>query len=418
MNAPVEPARMQRSLSFLTDSIRERAQRLAAERQHAAAAVEYQVLIDIDPTDVQSGLRLAHQLVEAGQHARASDEYLRLSGVYARLGHERRAMTVALQALRLEPSRVVRQRLAPLVASLGKEAAELCEQVSRIHLIAGRPEEARDVLRLLVEADPTQLARRMRLAELDLAQGRTAEAIAELRIVADGLRSHGRTEELVRVLEMMQAHGGPDESVLRELATVYMRCGELRRALSKLEVLHRLVPTDRVALERLARVHASLGRLQLCTRMLERLAILIEEQADRGELRAMLRRAASWSSETSFQQALEALGVRCLRAGGIAGGVVATELRTSTAEPRAPRMAGSRIAARRRGTPPPPLPRWTRRQGRPATVATMVPAIVSMMVTGELHVLDPADAELLPDDAILLADGEVARPGPEVLVAE
>ena len=86
MNAPVEPARMQRSLSFLTDSIRERAQRLAAERQHAAAAIEYQVLIDIDPSDVHAGLRLAHQLVEAGQHARASDEYLRLAGIYARFG--------------------------------------------------------------------------------------------------------------------------------------------------------------------------------------------------------------------------------------------------------------------------------------------------------------------------------------------
>lgn len=415
MNAPVEPARVHRSLSFLTDSIRERAQRLAAERQHAAAAVEYQVLIDIDPTDVQSGLRLAHQLVEAGQHARASDEYLRLSGLYARLGHERRAMTVALQALRLEPSRVVRQRLAPLVASLGKDAAELCEQVSRIHLLAGRPEEARDVLRLLVEADPTQLARRLRLAELDLAQGRTAEAIAELRIVADGLRSHGRTEELVRVLEMMHAHGGPDEGVLRELATVYMRCGELRRALSKLEALHRLVPTDRVALERLARVHASLGRLQLCTRLLERLALLIEEQADRGELRAMLRRAASWSSETSFQQALEDLGVRCLRPGGIAGTeprAAMPDHRATPGESRSPRM--TRIITRRRNTPPPPLPRWMRRQGRPSSLSTMV--------TGELHVLDAMDAELLPDDAVLPAEGEGTRssrePGPEVLVAE
>ena len=277
------------------------------------------------------------------------------------------------------------------MASLGKEAAELCEQVSRIHLIAGRPEEARDVLRLLVEADPTQLARRMRLAELDLAQGRTAEAIAELRIVADGLRSHGRTEELVRVLEMMQAHGGPDESVLRELATVYMRCGELRRALCKLEALHRLVPTDRVALERLARVHASLGRLQLCARMLERLAILIEEQADRGELRAMLRRAASWSSEASFQHALEALGVKCLRPGGLTG----SEPRAAMPEPRSPRMSGTRIVTRRRSTPPPPLPRWMRRQGRPG---------VSTMVVGELHVLDAVDAELLPDDAALLPD--------------
>lgn len=389
MTDHIEHARGHRSLSFLTDSIRERAQRLAVEGHHAAAAIELQVLIDIDPTDVHAGLRLAHQLIEAGQPARAADEYLRLAGIYARLGHERRAMTVALQALRLEPSRAVRQRLAPLVAALGPAAAEICEQVSRIHLVAGRPEEARDVLRLLVEADPTQGARRMRLAELDLAQGRTAEAIAELRIVADGLRTHGRTEELVRVLEMMHAHGGSDELVLRELAAVYMRCGQPRRALVKLEALHRLVPNDRVTLERLARVHASLGRLQLCSRLLERLAVLIDEQTDRGELRAMLRRAASWSTEASFQQALEELGVRCLREGGISQ----PEPRTlAMAEARSTRVVGARPGARRRNAPP-PLPRWMRRPGRLTAVA------------GELHVLDVLDAELLSDDAVLLPDG-------------
>jgi len=207
-------------------------------------------------------------------------------------------------------------------------------------------------------------------------------------------------------------HGGPDEAVLRELATIYMRCGELRRALAKLEALHRLAPTDRVALERLARVHASLGRLQLCTRLLERLAVLIDEQADRGELRAMLRRVASWSSEASFQHALEDLGIKCLRPGGITGSeprATMPEPRTM-AESRSPRMIGSRSIARRRGTPPPPLPRWMRRQGRLATVATTV--------VGELHVLDAMDAVLLPDDAVLLPDGEVARPESQVLVAE
>lgn len=386
----VEPARAPRSLSFLTDSVRERAQRLAAEGQHAAAASEYQVLTDIDPTDVHAGLRLAHQLARAKQPARAADEYLRLAGVYARLGHERRATTVALQALRLEPSRAVRQRLAPLVAELGRAAADICEQVSRIHLVAGRPDEARDVLRLLVEADPTQPSRRLRLAELDLAQGRTIEAMSELRIVADGLRSHGRTEELVRVLEMMHVHGGPDEAVLRELAAIYVRCGQPRRALAKLEVLHRIAPSDRVALERLARVHASLGRLALCLRLLERLAVLIDEQADRGELRAMLRRVASWSPEASFQQALESLAVRCLQPGGM------------SLEPRPIRGTAPWLSVRRRSTPPPP-PRWMRRPGRPAKVA------------GELHVLDAVDAELLLDEAdvVLFAEGAVARAGSE-----
>lgn len=401
MTHPVEQAQTHRSLSFLTDSIRERAQRLASSGNHEAAAVEYQVLVDIDPSDVHAGLRLAHQLVESGRPGRAADEYLRLAGLYARLGHERRAMTVALQALRLEPSRAVRQRLAPLVIALGPAATEICEQVARIHQLAGRPEEARDVLQLLVEANPSETSRRLRLAELDLAEGRTAEAMAELRIVADGLRSHGRTEELVRVLEMIHAHGGADEAVLRELAAVYVRCGQPRSALAKLEALHRLVPGDRVALERLARVHASLGRLQLCARLLERLVALIEEQADRGELRAMLRRAASWSTEASFQRAVEELGVRALRPGGLAG---AEALALASREPR---PARAWVTSRRRSTPP-PLPRWMRRPGRPATMA------------GELHVLDAVDAELLPDDAVLLADGVVVRPEPEavVLVAE
>jgi tetratricopeptide (TPR) repeat protein len=395
MTDQIQGARAHRPLSFLTDSIRERAQRLASEGRHAAAVVELQVLIDIDPNDVHSGLRMAHHLVAAGQHERAADEYLRLAGIYARLGHERRAMTVALRALRLEPSRVVRQRLAPLVGRLGRAAAELCEQVCRVHILSGRPEEARDVLRLLVEADPTQMSRRLRLAELDLAEGRTADALVELRIVADGLRSHGRTEELVRVLEMMHAHGGPDEAVLRELATIYVRCGQPERALVKLEALHRIAPTDRMALERLARVHASLGRLGICLRLLERLVERIEEQADRGELRAMLQRAGSWCSEASFQRALEDLGLRSLRPGGL-----------SVSELRPARGSVQRTGARRRNTPPPPLPRWMRRQGRPATVA------------GELHVLDAGDAEMLTDDEVLLADGGAGQLGPEALVAE
>jgi hypothetical protein len=53
----------------------------------------------------------------------------------------------------------------------------------------------------------------------------------------------------------------------------------------------------------------------------------------------------------------------------------------------------SRIAARRRNTPPPPLPRGMRRQERPS------------MVTGELHVLEAADAELrLDEDDVLVAE--------------
>lgn len=395
MMSCTEGTRSSRPLTFTTHPIWDRAKRLADEGQHEAAAIEYQVLSDIDPTDVKASLKLAHHRVRAGHHERAADEYLRLASVYARLGHPRRAMTVAMRALRLAPDRLVRSRLAPLLAALGPAAVQLCEQVSRVHILSGRREQARGVLCLLMRCDPTALSRRLRLAELDLAEGRTTEAIVELRIVADGLRAHGRTPELVRVLEMMHAHGGPDEAVLRELATVYVCCGQPRRAMGKLEVLHRIAPDDRVTVERLARVHASLGKLEQTLRLLERLVVLIDEQADRDELRAMLRRATSWCSDASYQRAIEELGLRALRSGGV---LMVARRSFGSVPTRRPR---------RSGPTPPPLPRWMRRRPRTQTAS------------GEIHVLDVR--EPLPDDAILLPDGTVAGvcvDGPSELVAQ
>lgn len=295
-------------LSFTTEPIRERARALAAAGKHEAASVEYQVLSDIDPTDIKAGMKLAYHLAQAGHGDRAADEYLRLALVYGQLGHGRRAMTVALRALHLDSGRVVLERLAPLVQHLGADAIALCERVARTHMLNGRGRQARDVLSLLVQVDPGSLSKRLRLAELDLALGRAREAMTELRIVADGLRTHGRTAELIRVLEMMHTHGGADEAALRELTMIYLRCGQLRRARAKLTALHRMKPDDRLTLERLARVQARLGCLNSSLDTLEQLLRRVAAQCDRREVRAVLQRAESWSSEHAYQQALESLG--------------------------------------------------------------------------------------------------------------
>ncbi len=358
--------RTPRPLSFISDSIEDRAGRLGAAGHHDAAATEYQVLVDLDPDDLRSGLKLAHHLVAAGRYARAADEYLRLAAVHASHDLGRRALTLATRGVRLDSSRAVRRRLAPLMSQLGPRATPICEQAARMHLLAGRREEARRVLRLLVQSDPTALARRLRLAELDLAEGRTEEALGELKIVADGLRSHGRTAELVRVLEMMLAHGGPDESPLRELSTIYVRCGQPRRALDKLEILHRIVPACRVTLERLARVHAALGHLEITLRLLDRLAQLVLEFGDRGELRGLVTRASDWCSDASYQRAIEELGLRSL---GLGAG-----------SDRRPRRGAPGPRRRPRRGAPPPLPRWLR---RPVVGAA----------AGEILVLDP-DTEI------------------------
>ncbi|MCA9705952.1 MAG: hypothetical protein KDK70_08905, partial [Myxococcales bacterium] len=127
---------------------------------------------------------------------------------------------------------------------------------------------------------------------------------------------------------------------------------------------------DRVTVERLARVYASQGLLSQTLRLLERLSALIEAQADRGELRAMLQKAASWCSDTSYQQALELLGLRALRPGG------AVRLDPPVTRPLPRRRQHAAV--------PPPLPRALRRRPRVRSES------------GEIHVLD--DLELLDED--------------------
>ncbi|MCA9656429.1 MAG: hypothetical protein KC501_41380, partial [Myxococcales bacterium] len=61
--------------------------------------LEYQVLVDVDPSDVESGLELARLLVALGKRGRAAEELLRVGGALAGLGEGARALAVAERAL-------------------------------------------------------------------------------------------------------------------------------------------------------------------------------------------------------------------------------------------------------------------------------------------------------------------------------
>jgi len=309
-----------RGLGFATEGIWERARERERQGDHLGAAREYRIVADIDPDNERAGLKLAHNLVCAGRYREATDEYLRLACLFAGWGRGRRALTLAHQAMRLGPSRVTPERLEPVVRNLGRKAERLCTEAARMHQLAGRPREATEFQRLLVEHDPGSISKRMRLAELSLAEGRTDEGLAELRIVAEGLYSHGRTGEFVRVGEMMLANGSQDAWAVRELAKYYLRCGDLSRAITKLQLLIRIVPEDPFALERLIWARAKSGDV---TGAIEYLVTLVSSMAasrDRGDLRALFVRAEAWSEDDAYQRELEMLRVTTLCNGSMPKG--------------------------------------------------------------------------------------------------
>ena len=334
-------------LGFTTEGIWKRARERERQGDHLGAARQYRIVADIDPSDDRAGLKLAHNLVCAGRYREATDEYLRLAVVYAEGGRDRRALTLANQAMRLGPSRVTPKRLEPLVRILGRKAERLCTEAARMHQLAGRTAEATELQRLLVEHDPGSISKRMRLAELSLAEGRTDEGLAELRIVAEGLYAHGRTGEFVRIGEMMLANGSQDVWAVRELAKYYLRSGDLERAIAKLQLLARLVPDDEFALERLIWARAKAGDTSHAIEYLVQLVSAMAASRDRGELRALFVRAEAWSEDEAYQRELEMLRVTTL----CNGSMPTTDRRS-------------------RGVPPPPPP--SRRPYRGIT-ASMIP---------------------------------------------
>lgn len=301
-----------RPLSFVTDDVRERAAEAILERRHADAAQELTLLSSLAPRDLSVWLQLAHQRVLAGQPAAAAEAYLEAAAIYAKRGHGRRGLTVARRALQLHVAACTPARLEPVARCLGAGAATLVEQVARGHLLAGRPDAARRLLAMLLELDPAAVDRRWQLAEVQLAQGAWMDAVEQLYLVIDGLRSHGRVSELVHVAEMALRYGGPDAGLLRELAAIYRRTGQRAQAVTKLEQLHRLDPEDAEALEGLARAAIESDKVEGALQYLGQLVGISSRVDDRAVVRSLLERAERWSDDPVFSSGVESLRVRAL----------------------------------------------------------------------------------------------------------
>jgi tetratricopeptide (TPR) repeat protein len=99
--------------------------RARAKGKHKVAIAEYRKVLDADPDDAAVHTRIAPLLVRVGQHDDALKSFERAAEVYEKKGFTEKALAVRVQAAQAFPKQV-----------------ELWEQVSQIHLDAGRKADA------------------------------------------------------------------------------------------------------------------------------------------------------------------------------------------------------------------------------------------------------------------------------------
>jgi len=268
----------------------ETAQKYLAKGQYDKAIAEYQKLVDSDPKDVRTWLKIGDLYTRKGARPEACETYGRVAQQYADQGFFLKAVAVYKQILKLDPGRLeVQLNLAEMYEQLQlvSDALSTYEQVAAQYARNGDVDAALETLVRMAELDPDNIPIRIKLAEALSKASRTDEAAESFQIGADLLKTQGRVDDFIKVAERLLYHRSSDVELARELAELYLERSDPKRALGKLQLCFKADPRNVDTLELLARAFESLGQLPKTISVYREVA-RIHQDAGRAEERAVI----------------------------------------------------------------------------------------------------------------------------------
>jgi tetratricopeptide (TPR) repeat protein len=255
------------------DKVLEAAQKYVEKKKYDKAVQEYQKLIDADPNDARTLLKIGDLQAKQSLHAEAISTYETVGKLYAHQGFALKAIAVYKQIREIIAKHVpqleeryghITPKLAELYQQLGLTSdalAALDEVATRLQRQQKDP-EAIEVFRKIVELDPTNPLPHLRLAEALSRVKDTEGAVFEFKTAASQLAGIGRRDDALKVLERL-LHHKPDAEQARICAELYLSRGQPQdgmQALSKLQICFQANPRDFDTLSLLARAFNAIGQ--------------------------------------------------------------------------------------------------------------------------------------------------------------
>ena len=133
------------------------------------ALKEYQTLLQADPRDSNSRLKLGDIHLKLGQKDEAIGAYLRVAEQFMKDGFDAKAVALYKQITKIDANRSdVQVPLAELYQRLGltSEAMAALQTAADAYHREGRKRDALELLRKMASLDPTNTTSRMKIAEL------------------------------------------------------------------------------------------------------------------------------------------------------------------------------------------------------------------------------------------------------------
>jgi tetratricopeptide (TPR) repeat protein len=255
------------------DKVLEAAQKFVEKKKYDKAVIELRKLVEADPNDARTLLKIGDLQAKQGLHADAIGTYESVGKLYSHQGFALKAIAVYKQIREIIAKHVpqleeryghIAPKLAELYQQLGltSDALAALDEVATRLQRQQRDDEAIEVFRKIVELDPTNPLPHLRLAEA-LSRVKDSEgAVFEFKTAASQLAGLGRRDDAIKVLERL-LHHKQDPEQAKICAELYLSRGQPQdgmQALAKLQVCFQANPRDFDTLSLLARAFNTIGQ--------------------------------------------------------------------------------------------------------------------------------------------------------------
>lgn len=278
-------------MSIEREKILQAAQKYIEKKKYDRAIVEYQRIVQEDPNDARTLLKIGDLQARLSAYPEAIATYDRVGQFYASQGFALKAIAVYKQIRELIKKHApdladryghIVPKLAEIYTQLGltSDALAAWDEVATRLQRASRDRDAIEVFRKMVELDQGNPLPHLRLAEACCRVQSLDEAIDSFWTAAELLLNLERADDALKVVERI-LHFRPDARFARVAAELYL--GRATRedgmqALAKLQVCFQADPKDLETLGLLAQAFTLIGQEAKAVEVYKEMARLAREQ--------------------------------------------------------------------------------------------------------------------------------------------
>lgn len=278
------------------------AQKHVEKKRFDKAIQEYQKIIQEDPNDARTLLKIGDLQARMEAYPEAIATYDRVGAFYSGQGFALKAIAVYKQIRELIKKHVpeledryghIAPKLAAIYTELGltTDALAAYDEVATRMQRGGRDRDAIDVFRRMVALDSTNPLPHLRLAEACCRVQALDEAINSFWTAAELLIRLKRRDDALKVIERI-LHFRADARYARVAAELYLERGEATdgmQALAKLQLCFQLDPKNLDVLSLLSRAFIAIGQEPKAIEVKKEMARLAQEQGREEVFRDVLR---------------------------------------------------------------------------------------------------------------------------------